>query len=132
MNSITRIGATIKEKYVVQYIIRTLPTRFNPKVLVLEDRSDLDNLTNDEIYGILTAYKMKIEPRNGSRKVVAFKEIGKLNLGRNECINTTEPLDKEEANFVRGSKRGKGKYKEKPPFKWFKYGRIGKFSSKCT
>ena len=56
MNSITGLGAIVKEKVVVQKIMRTLPTRFNPKVSVLENRRDLDNLTKDELYGILTTY----------------------------------------------------------------------------
>ena len=73
VNSITGLGAIVKEKVFVKKIMRTLPTRFNPKVSVLEHRSDLNDLTMDELYRILTSYKMRTEPDNGSRKLVAFK-----------------------------------------------------------
>ena len=68
VNSIIGLGSTIKENYVVQNIMRTLPTRFNLKVSVLEDKSDLYDLTKDEIYGILKTYEMRREPNNVSRK----------------------------------------------------------------
>ena len=73
VNSIIGLGATVKEKVVVQKIMRALPTCFNLKVSSLEDRSDLDDLTKDELYGILTTYEMRIEPKNEPRKVGALK-----------------------------------------------------------
>ena len=42
-----KLEDTIKEKDFVQKIVRTLPTHFDTKVLVLEGISDLDNLTKD-------------------------------------------------------------------------------------
>ena len=83
--SITWLGDIVKQMVVVQKIMRTLPTRFNPKVSVLEDISDLDDLTRGKLNGILIAYEMRTEPKNVSRKVVAFKAIGKSKYGRNEC-----------------------------------------------
>ena len=58
----------IKENLVVQKIMRTLLAWFNPKVSILEDKSDLDNLTKYELYGILTTNKMRTEPDNSSWK----------------------------------------------------------------
>ena len=66
--SIAGLGDMIEENIVVQNIMRTLATKFNLNVSVLKDRSDLDNPTKDELYGILTAYKMRIEPENISKK----------------------------------------------------------------
>ena len=40
-------------------------------------------------------------------------------------------MDVAEAKFVRRMKKGSGKYKGKMPFKCFKCGKIGHFSSKC-
>ena len=68
VNSITGLRATIKDNSTVKNIMRTLPTRFNPKVSILEDKSDLDELTNDELYGILTTYEMRTKPDNVYRK----------------------------------------------------------------
>ena len=45
VNYIVGLGETIEEKSVVQKMTRTLPSRFNSKVSVLEDRCDLYNLT---------------------------------------------------------------------------------------
>ena len=52
---------------------------------VLEDIRNLENLTKDELYGILTPYKMRTEPENVSRKVVVFKVRGKTKSSINEC-----------------------------------------------
>ena len=68
VNSITGVGAIIKENSVVHNIMRTLSTQFNMKVSVLEDISNLDDLTKYEVYGILTSYKMRMDPENVSRK----------------------------------------------------------------
>ena len=42
-------------------------------MLVLEDISDMDDLTKDELYGILTTYEIRTEPENVYMKEVAFK-----------------------------------------------------------
>ena len=63
----------------MQNIMRTLHTWFNPKVSVLEDKSDLDDLTKDELYGILKTYEMTTKPESESEKEVAFKAIGRSN-----------------------------------------------------
>ena len=60
-NTLEGLGEPVETKIVIQKILRTLPTRFNPKVFVLEDRSNLTNISIDELHGILTAYEMKIE-----------------------------------------------------------------------
>ena len=72
VNSIIGIRFIIKENLVVQKIMRTLPTRFNSKVSILEDISDLDHLTKHKLYGILTTYEMRIEPKNESRNKSTF------------------------------------------------------------
>ena len=59
VNSIEGLGSTIEEKLVVKNIMRTLPTWFNSKVSILEEKSDLENLTKDELYGILIVHGMK-------------------------------------------------------------------------
>ena len=33
---------------------------YNPKVSTLEDRQDTEKITLDELYGILTAYELRI------------------------------------------------------------------------
>ena len=77
VNSIQGIGETIEEDSILQNILRTLPSRFNSKVPVLEDRSNLDNLEKDDLYGIVTIYEMRIEQENVSTKEVSFKSSRK-------------------------------------------------------
>ena len=122
----------IKENSVVQKIMITLPAWFNSKVSVLEDISDLDDLTKDELYGILKAYEIRTKPENVSKKESTFTIMGNPKSSKSECRNTTDLSDKEEANFMRRLKRIQCKYKGQLPFKCFKCGRIRHFDSKCT
>eukprot|EP00253_Pinus_taeda_P009538 PITA_09538 len=60
-NTLEGLGEPTETKFVVQKILRTFPTRFNPKVSLLEEISNLTNLIIDELHGILMAYEMRIE-----------------------------------------------------------------------
>jgi hypothetical protein len=56
VNSIRALGEELKDKPIVQKILRSLPMRYDAKIYTLEDRPDLDKLTVDELHGILTTY----------------------------------------------------------------------------
>ena len=71
VNTMRGLGEEIKETVVVQKILRSLPSRFNPRVSAVEDKDTLDQLKLDELHGILTAYEMRIE--DSKPKEVAFK-----------------------------------------------------------
>ena len=60
VNAIRGMGQEVLDKELVDRILRTLPMTYNPKVSTLEDRENLSTLTLDELYGILTAYKLRI------------------------------------------------------------------------
>lgn len=45
----------VDKKVIVRKVLKTIPSRFNPKVSILEDRSYLSNFSMDELDGILTA-----------------------------------------------------------------------------
>jgi hypothetical protein len=38
--------------------------RFNPKISTLEERSDLNSISIDELHGIFTTYEMRNEKEN--------------------------------------------------------------------
>jgi hypothetical protein len=59
INSIRDLGEELKDKIIVQKVLRSLPMRYDSKVSTLEDRKYLDKLTMDELHGILTAYEMR-------------------------------------------------------------------------
>ena len=60
VNAIQGLGETIEDIYIVDKVLRTLPMAYNPKVSTLEDRQDTEKITLDELYGILTAYELRI------------------------------------------------------------------------
>ena len=61
MNAIIGLGEEIEESVIVKKILRSLPMRFNPKISTLEERSDLDSISIDEMHGIFTTYDMRTE-----------------------------------------------------------------------
>ena len=87
VNYIEGLGEIIEETSVVQKLMRTLPSWFNSRFSVLEDRSDLDNLTKYEQYGIITAYEMRMEPKNISRKEASFKATRNPKSSKNDYNN---------------------------------------------
>ena len=66
-------------KIIFRKILRALLARFNPKVSVLEDRSNLTNLNIDELHGILTAYEMRIEEKDGASHLETTFSASKKN-----------------------------------------------------
>ena len=61
VNTMRGLGENVENTTLVQKILRSLPMRFDSKVLALEERKDIDKLSMDELYGILTTYEMRIE-----------------------------------------------------------------------
>jgi hypothetical protein len=59
VNAIIGLGEEIEESIIFQKVLRSLPMRFNPKISTLEERSDLNSISMDELHGILTAYEMR-------------------------------------------------------------------------
>jgi hypothetical protein len=73
VNEIIGLGEEIEESVIVQKILISLPMRFNPKISALEERSDLDSISMDELHGIFPAYEMRTEQENPDVKEAAFK-----------------------------------------------------------
>jgi hypothetical protein len=61
VNAIIGLGEEIEEFAIVQKVLRSLPMRFNPKISALEERSDLNSISMDELHGIFIAYEMRTE-----------------------------------------------------------------------
>ena len=76
VNNIRRLGEKVDEIVIVQKVHRSLPLRFGPKIYSIEEIKDLENLTMDELHGILNAYEMRIKrvkEENPSKKEETFK-----------------------------------------------------------
>ena len=61
VNRIRGIGKEVKEQEQFEKILRSLPIRFNPKVLAIEEKKHLENLIVDRLREIHIAYEMRIE-----------------------------------------------------------------------
>ena len=136
VNIIKGLGEKVDEQVIVQKILRSLPMRFDSKISTIEERSNLNTMTMDELHGTLTTYEMRIEQEDPTRKEATFKVTNKRRTikqkQKSEYNSDDDDFDnEEEANFVRKLKRGIGKYKGKLPLKCFECARIGHFASKC-
>ena len=75
---------------------------YNPKVSTLEDREKLEYLTMNELYGILTAYELRLGIDNLPKGESAFKVIKKTKCQKQKpYTNHNEEYDEEEANFIK-------------------------------
>ena len=103
VNAIWALGETIEDIDIVDKVLRTLPMVYNPKVSTLEDRQDTDKITLDELYGILTAYELRIGWENPSKEEAAFKVLNnpKDQEQRFKSNPQEDSLDEEETNFIR-------------------------------
>jgi hypothetical protein len=109
------LGETIEESFLVHKILRSLPDRFNSKVSSIEEITDLNTLTLDQLLRTLTSYEMRITKGKSTTREASFK--AEKNIDSN--------IDDIEKSFVRRLKKGSGQYKVKIPFKCFNCGNIG-------
>jgi hypothetical protein len=130
VNSIKTLGEEIKDKIIVQKVLISLPMRCDSKVSTLEYREDLENLTMDELHGILIAYEMTTWKENSSEMETSFKASKEKKYYEHVPNENHSYISYEETNFIRKIKKGYRKHKGKLPFKCLNYGKIGHFSNK--
>ena len=63
----------MEEIEIVEKVLRLLPMIYNPYISSVEYRENIDNLTMNELYGILIAYEMRIIQDNSQKKEALFK-----------------------------------------------------------
>jgi hypothetical protein len=137
VNAIIGLGEEIEESIIVQKVLRSLPMRFNPKISTLEERSDLNSISMDELHGIFTTYEMRTEQENPYVKEAAFKASKRSKKKKKEqeeySSNSDVSEDDEEvANFVKRLNKGTNdRYRGKLPLICFNCDGIGHFANKC-
>jgi hypothetical protein len=137
VNAIIGLGEEIEESVIFQYVLRSLPMRFNPKISTLEEISDLNSISMDKLHGIFIAYEMRTEQENPDVKVAAFKasKRSKQKKKEQEEYSSRSDIsedDEEVANFIKRLNKGtNGKYRGKLPLICFNCDGIGHFVNKC-
>jgi hypothetical protein len=137
VNEIIGLGEEIEESVIVQKVLRYLPMRFNPKISSLEERSNINSISMDELHGTFTAYEMRTEQENPDVKEVAFKasiRSKKTKKEQEEYRSNNDVLedDEEVANFIKRLNKGtNGRYRGKIPLICFNCDGIGHFDNKC-
>jgi hypothetical protein len=121
----------VEDKYSVQKVLRSLPMRYDANISTLYDRDNLDQLTMDELHGILIAYEMREGKERPSKGETTFKERNSNNNQKQVSNkNQSEISDEEVANFMKKLNKGTGKFKGKLPLKCFNYGKVRHFTQK--
>jgi hypothetical protein len=137
MNAIIGMGEEIEESVIVQKVLRSLPMRLNPKISALEERSDLNSISMDELHGIFTTYEMRTKQKNIDVKEASFKASKRSKQIKKEQEkysnnNDVSKDDEEVANFIKRLNKGTGgRYRGKIPLICFNCDGIGHFANKC-
>lgn len=119
VNCMKSLGEEIKEAILVEKVLRSLSSKFESKVLAIEEKQNLQSITMSQLHAILTAFEMRKGGPLDMREST-FKDLGKGEY--NESVHMSE--GEEESNFVKNLQQGSGRFKGKLPFKCFSCGRV--------
>ena len=73
VNSIRALGEDLKDKIIVQNVLRSLPMRYDAKVSTVEYQEDIEKLIMDAFHGIRIAYEMRTGQEKSSKRKTTFK-----------------------------------------------------------
>ena len=73
INNMKALGEKMPESIIVLKILRSLPSSFKPKVFSIEETTDWEILTMNQLLGNLTTYKMRLPQKKPSMREAAFK-----------------------------------------------------------
>ena len=94
MNSSFNLGEPIPQPKIVKKIQRSLPERFRPKVVAIEECQDLNSLTVEELVGNLQSYEAN------HCQIKKGKDIALMSSNSVECNeNSDSSCDSEDARF---------------------------------
>ena len=75
VNDIRGLGGILKERELVDKVLRTLTMKYDSKVSTLEEQNDLDIMPVNELHESLTAYEMRMGQNDPSRKEVLPRKL---------------------------------------------------------
>ncbi|KAL5564602.1 hypothetical protein UlMin_027766 [Ulmus minor] len=83
------LGEEYIESKIVRKILRSLPHRFQGKVIAIEESKDVDKIRLEELIGSLETFEMGLgEDKKEKNKIIAFKSEN--NIENNEALDNEE------------------------------------------
>ena len=75
VNSIFNLGETIPKPKIVRKALKSLPKRFHPKIMAIEESKDIDKIPLTELVGNLQTYELGLTMigKSGKSKSMALK-----------------------------------------------------------
>ena len=143
------LGKTLDESLVVRKLLDSTPDRFIQIVASIEQTSDLDDITLDEITGKLKAFEERIKLRKGSqvesqdnllftqgehsdRGKKFIKRGGRPNYSRKNWRNNRHRNNSHEGNSnYKGNPNRNTSKRDLSNIKCFKCNKLGHFMSTC-
>eukprot|EP01018_Ginkgo_biloba_P027383 Gb_35303 [translate_table: standard] len=113
VNQIKTNGDTIEDHRIVEKVLRSLPARYDPVVIAIEESKDLTQMTVDELMGSLQTHEQRMNRSSTSSLEQAFKSQvlvrgrgrGACNRGRRGRFNSNQ---EERRNYSKTQGRGRG------------------------
>ncbi|XP_059654894.1 uncharacterized protein LOC132301673 [Cornus florida] len=110
VNNMRALGEDVKDSDVCKKILRSLTSRFNAKVTILEDK-DLFNMKIDELQASLTAYEMRVGPPTLHRRETTLK--AKENVEEDKSKSEDDLEEDEPGHIVSKCPNSKGQTRRK-------------------
>ena len=104
ISDLRNLGETMEEKEVVRRFLRVTPAKFDALTLSLEQYSELDKLSLDEVIGSLTVHELRLKECESreEEQVLLSKAMSKAKLSNED----------ESSSRGRGKQRGRGRGRE--------------------
>lgn len=84
-NIMLGLGETINKSVIVQKFLRSLPSKFNPKVSAIEETTNFETLNRDQLCGSLIVYGMRIPTWKETNREAAFKAYNPIEEKECSC-----------------------------------------------
>ncbi|XP_022862783.1 uncharacterized protein LOC111382965 [Olea europaea var. sylvestris] len=97
VNSSFNLGEKILESKIVRKVLRSLPERFRPKVIAIEESKDLDTVKIEELIGSIQTYELTISQPKKNKSIV----LNTVGEEESESSDIETLRDEEIAYFVK-------------------------------